>query len=97
MLLHAERVSVLIETGDGETAPVELLDKLRRAGIAADVVRFRAQDVSVGEALIARAHEVGADLLVMGAYTHSRLREFLLGGATREVLAAADLPVLMHH
>jgi CrcB protein len=97
MLLHAERVSVLIETGDGETAPVALLDKLRRAGIAADVVRFRAQDVSVGEALIARAHEVGADLLVMGAYTHSRLREFVLGGATREVLAAADLPVLMHH
>ena len=97
ILLHAERVSVLIETSHGEAAPDDLLDKLKQAGIAVNVVRFQAEDVPVGEALIARAHQVGADLLVMGAYTHSRLREFILGGATREVLAVADLPVLMHH
>ena len=40
---------------------------------------------------------MGADLLVMGAYGHSRLREFVLGGATRSVLAAMTLPVLMAH
>jgi nucleotide-binding universal stress UspA family protein len=97
LLMNAERVSVLIETGDGDAAPEELLGKLQRAGVAADVVRFLAEGQSIGEALIARAHAVGADLLVMGAYSHGRLTELILGGATREVLAAADLPVLMHH
>lgn len=51
---------------------------------------------SVGETLIAEATGVGADLMVMGAYTHSRLRELVFGGVTREVLAA-DLAVLMSH
>jgi nucleotide-binding universal stress UspA family protein len=97
ILRHAGQVNVLIETSHGEATPDILLDKLQQGGIAVNVERFLAEGVPVGEALIARAHAVGADLLVMGAYTHSRLREFILGGATREVLAAADLPVLMHH
>ncbi len=97
LLMNAERVNVLIETGDGEAAPDELLGKLQRAGVAANVVRFLAEGQSIGEELIARAHAVGADLLVMGAYSHGRLTELILGGATREVLAVADLPVLMHH
>lgn len=43
------------------------------------------------------AAEAGADMLVMGAYGHSRLREFILGGATRRVVAEAAIPVLMAH
>lgn len=99
LLLRAERVSVLIETDDGDrkAAPDDLLGKLQKAGIAAQVNRFQAQGQPIGHALLAQAHAADADLLVMGAYTRSRLAEFILGGATREVLAAADLPVLMHH
>ena len=50
-----------------------------------------------GQALLNKAHELGADMLVMGAYAHSPLREALLGGVTRHMLAHADLPVLMRH
>jgi nucleotide-binding universal stress UspA family protein len=50
-----------------------------------------------GQDLLDKARELGADMLVMGAYAHSPLREALLGGVTRHVLAHADLPVLMRH
>lgn len=50
-----------------------------------------------GDSLLSTAAEAGADLLVMGGYGHSRLREFVLGGATREVLTHTGLPVLMAH
>jgi nucleotide-binding universal stress UspA family protein len=51
-----------------------------------------------GEALLARAEEEeGTDLLVMGGYGHSRLREVVLGGTTRHVLAHAAVPVLLSH
>ena len=50
-----------------------------------------------GQALLDKVRELGADLLVMGAYAHSPLREALLGGVTRHMLAHADLPVLMRH
>ena len=45
--------------------------------------------------VIGACAEIGADMLVMGAYTHSRLRQMILGGVTKHVLAAAELPVLM--
>jgi len=47
--------------------------------------------------LLSRAADLGADLLVMGAYGHSRVRELLLGGATRSILASMTIPVLMSH
>ncbi len=99
LLLRAERISVLIAIDDSnrEAVPDDLLSKLRKAGITAHVNRFRAQGQSIGDALIAQAHAAAADLLVMGAYTRSRLAELILGGVTREVLTAADLPVLTHH
>ena len=52
---------------------------------------------SVGAALLDEAERFGADLLVMGCYGHSRLREFVLGGATRHVLEQASISVLMSH
>jgi nucleotide-binding universal stress UspA family protein len=51
----------------------------------------------VGQALLEEATRLNCDLLVMGAYGHSRLREMILGGATREVLANSTIPVLMAH
>ena len=50
-----------------------------------------------GELLLSRARELGADLLIMGAQGHTRLREMLLGGVTSYVVAHAELPVLMRH
>jgi nucleotide-binding universal stress UspA family protein len=47
--------------------------------------------------LLSRAADLGADLLVIGAYGHSRLRELLLGGVTRSILESMTLPVLMSH
>lgn len=52
---------------------------------------------SVGQVLLDAAQTSGADLLVMGGYGHSRLREFILGGATRHILTTATMPVLMAH
>ena len=53
--------------------------------------------MSIGDVLLSRASDLGADLLVMGAYGHSRVRELLLGGVTRTVLNSMTLPVLMSH
>jgi nucleotide-binding universal stress UspA family protein len=50
-----------------------------------------------GQTLLHKAHELGADLLVMGAHAHSPLRELILGGVTRFMLGHADLPVLLRH
>jgi nucleotide-binding universal stress UspA family protein len=54
-------------------------------------------DVSVGEALLSHAADIQADLLVMGAYGHARLWEFVLGGVTRTILGSMTVPVLLSH
>ena len=53
--------------------------------------------IGVGNALLSWASDIGADLLVMGAYGHTRVRELLLGGATRTILESMTVPVLMSH
>jgi nucleotide-binding universal stress UspA family protein len=67
---------------------------LRRHGVAVQPEQIDQPDGAAGEALLARAAAHAADLLVMGAYGHARLRELVFGGATRHVLRAAGLPVL---
>jgi nucleotide-binding universal stress UspA family protein len=52
---------------------------------------------SVGEAILVNAREIGADLLVKGAYTQSRLRQLIFGGPTRHLLEHSSLPMLMAH
>jgi nucleotide-binding universal stress UspA family protein len=54
-------------------------------------------DNQVGAALLGRARELGADLLVMGGYGRSRVSELVFGGVTRTVLGQYDLPVLLAH
>ena len=51
----------------------------------------------VGAALLSHAADTGADFMVMGGYGHSRLREFILGGATRTIFQSLTLPVFMAH
>jgi nucleotide-binding universal stress UspA family protein len=67
---------------------------LRRHGAAVQAERIEQPDGDAGEILLAQANAHGADLLVMGAYGHARLRQLVFGGTTRHVLRAATLPVL---
>jgi nucleotide-binding universal stress UspA family protein len=70
---------------------------LARHDVRVAAARTIAREVSVGDALLADIADNGIDLLVMGAYGHSRLREFVLGGVTRHMLAHMTAPVLMSH
>jgi len=91
-----ERILVLAGQREGAPRPV-MPDILREHGAVAELHVLPVGQGAFGEALLARAHALGADLLVMGAYQHSPLREFILGGVTRFMLAHADLPLLMRH
>jgi nucleotide-binding universal stress UspA family protein len=64
-------------------------------GITAELSTFRPHDRDVGAGLLRAAAEFNADLLCMGAYSHSRLRQLILGGVTRHVLENARIPVMM--
>ncbi len=68
---------------------------LRWHEIQAETALFKPQTREVGAGLLGAARDFGADLLVMGAYSHSRLRQLILGGVTRHVLENADIPVQM--
>lgn len=70
---------------------------LARHGIEAEILQRPPIDGSVSKAIRAAALEIGAGTIVMGAYGHSRLREFLLGGVTRELLAESPVPLLLEH
>ncbi|MFZ9502565.1 MAG: universal stress protein [Beijerinckiaceae bacterium] len=100
LLTRARRVEVVTIAPRDE--PVEELPgfnitrHLARHGVNAQLRQLAPAD-DVGAALLSHAAQTGADYLVMGAYGHSRLREFVLGGATRSVLASMTVPVLMAH
>jgi nucleotide-binding universal stress UspA family protein len=70
---------------------------LRRNGINASALTRKPEGRSVGEAMIAVAHELDGDVLVKGAFTNSRLRQMIFGGATRDVIEKSDLPVILAH
>ncbi len=85
------------DEGDGDLPGADIAVHLARHGVKARIERTVSADVPIGEVLLSRAADLGADLLVMGAYGHSRMRELLLGGATRSILASMTIPVLMSH
>ncbi|PPQ35328.1 hypothetical protein CCS01_08145 [Rhodopila globiformis] len=91
-----ERVFVIAGVAPGSPTPT-LPDILLEHGIAAELHILPIGGGVFGEALLAKARELRADMLVMGAYRHSPLREVLLGGVTRYMLGHADLPILMRH
>ena len=98
LLKRGKAVTVLAGDEDGEESSTGDVDAiLRNLGIEAAVKSFSADDGPVGVTLLKLAHAQSADLLVMGAYSHSRLAEAVLGGVTRDILAEADLPVWMVH
>jgi nucleotide-binding universal stress UspA family protein len=70
---------------------------LARHGLKVEVKRIPASDVDVANAVLSYAADSAAEFVVMGGYGHSRLREYILGGATRGILASMTVPVLMSH
>lgn len=97
-LLHAaRRVTVLTTLGAATPGPDgdELARSLKRNGIAADAVTLSVESRSAGERILKEATDLGCDLLIKGAYTQSRLRQMIFGGATSHILAKTNLPVFM--
>lgn len=98
---QASSVTVLTVTNDKEfagTAPAaDVVRHLSRHGIQAMELEVELDGADAGDALNGYCRRVGADLLVMGAYGHMRVREFVLGGATRTVLNGPSLPILLAH
>ncbi len=98
-LRRAERVTLLrIGEEHPERPNLDALALyLARHGIAAQAVREESEEPSVAEALLQAAGARGGDLLVMGAYSHSRWREMILGGVTRHAIHHAAIPLFMSH
>ena len=95
---HITWVDSELRNYDNTSLPgAEIATSFARHGIDAIAEPTTAPDIDPADALLNRASDVGADLLVMGAYGHSRLREFVFGGATRKILDQMTVPVLMSH
>lgn len=96
-LYHAEAVCILSAEGYQRRGPgaADLAAYLALHNVQAEVAMFGQRSGAVGANLLAAAREFGCDLLAMGAYSHSRLRQLILGGVTRHVLENATLPVMM--
>ncbi len=98
-LSRAREVTVLTVTGATVPGPTgeDLAVNLRRHGLSVRAVERDPAGRAAGQAMLEEAAALGGDLLVKGAYTQSRLRQMIFGGATSHILAAAELPVLMAH
>jgi nucleotide-binding universal stress UspA family protein len=83
--------------GHGEEPGADIALHLARHGIKVEVRRIETRDVDVPNTILSHLADRGSDLLVMGAYGHSRLRELVLGGVTRTILRDMTVPVLLAH
>jgi nucleotide-binding universal stress UspA family protein len=99
LLREASKVTVLSVEGGTIPGPTgeQVAHFLGRHGIEAVATTISPGTKSTGEAILDHANTLGCDLLVKGAYTQSRLRQIIFGGATRHILANAELPVWMAH
>ena len=99
LLRKARQVTVLTVEGATVTGPTgsQLARSLNLNGIPAQAMTLNPGRRIPGEMILAQAATLGCDLVIKGAYTQSRLRQMIFGGATRHILANAELPVLMAH
>jgi nucleotide-binding universal stress UspA family protein len=98
-LTSADKVLLLgVNAPDAEHIPgADISTHLARHGIGVEIHNRELDDVGVGDAILNAASDYAADLLVIGAYGHSRMRELVLGGVTRHLLRHMTVPVLMSH
>ncbi len=99
ILKLADEVTVLCVEGGTIPGPSveQAAQHLRRNGVKAEALTVKPGARTPGEVILDQAAALGCDLLVKGAFTQSRLRQMMFGGATRHILAHAALPVLMAH
>ena len=101
ILKRATKVTVLSIDPAGKAVrrlpSADIALHLARHGVVAEADSTPSLDLAVGDILLSRAFDMGVDLIVMGAYGHSRVREMVLGGATRALLQQMTVPVLMSH
>ncbi len=100
--LQKSKAVDLVIVGKGKMNEKELTGAdmgahLARHGLKVDVKNIPAPDVDVANVILSYAADTDAQLIVMGGYGHSRLREYILGGATRDMLGSMTVPVLMSH
>jgi nucleotide-binding universal stress UspA family protein len=99
ILGKAERVTIITGVGSAEPPlpPEDCQNYLAWHGVKSEVHRFDPGHVEIGHALLAEAVKVKSDLLIKGAYSQSRLKQMILGGRTRYIIANTDIPVLLAH
>ena len=100
LLVRAKSVEVVVVTEPRKSSEVDdtqMAEHLARHGVPAVVKRVTRGDIDVQSAILSHAADISADFIVMGGYGHSRLREFIWGGVTRNMLGAMTVPVLMSH
>ncbi len=101
LMQKAKQVEVVIVANgrakSDEVPGADLGQHLARHGLKVDVKRITSPDIDVASTILSYAADSSTDLIVMGGYGHSRLREFVLGGATRGILESMTVPVLMSH
>lgn len=101
VLRHAREVTILVidpdDDGPKQLTSKRLVQHLERHGVRASLANARTNEDGVSDLLIREAEKRGADLLVMGGYGHARLREWILGGATRDLLHFSPTPLLLAH
>ncbi len=100
-LARSKTIDVVIVASGREKSDeipgVDMGEHLARHGLEIDVKRIVSSDVDVPNTILSQAADSGAQFMVMGGFGHSRLREFVLGGATRGILDAMTVPTLMSH
>ena len=103
LLSTADQVAVVMidpsfsEWGSGQEPGFDIAGMIARHRIPTEVYRLEAKGREPGILLLDKAAEISADLVVMGAYGHSRMWEWVLGGTSRHMLMQADIPVFMMH
>jgi nucleotide-binding universal stress UspA family protein len=101
MPLLRKSARVIVCTVEGATVPgprgEEIARYLRRHEVPAEAITLKPAPQKPGEAIMAKANELGCDLVIKGAYTQSRLRQMIFGGTTQYILTHATLPVLLAH
>ena len=103
ILRRAKQVTVLAvnpedsDDGHGDIPSADIALQLSRHGVKVEARHTIARNIDAGNEILARTADMGADLIVCGAYGHSRLRELVLGGVTQTLLRHMTVPVLLSH